>query len=103
MEVKLLDITDDVFLYYRENIGRNKKSDRETIRKKLTRNKMMSIPVDRDDYGFGEAVAYSYGNMRFLVQDNTVQWVKNHQKRLPMWYKDIKLHRDIGSMLEIYE
>lgn len=101
MDIKILDIADSAYLYYKKTVKGNKYTTKDQVARKLTRNMLLSLPTKRTKDGQG--VVYAYGHMRFMVRNNIVEWVDDTQKQLPMWFLDKEKHKKLTEQLEIYE
>lgn len=95
----LLKLSDKAYEHYITRTSRNKKTCRLTAAKKMTRNLALSIRLTKTRDGSG--VIYSYGDMRFMVKNSTVEWIENGHKRLPMWYKNKKKYDELNRQLGI--
>jgi hypothetical protein len=101
MKMQILDITDSVYINYKKVVKGSRYITKEQAAKKLTRNMLLSLPTKRTKDGQG--VVYAYGHMRFMVKNNTVEWLEDDHKKLPMWFLDKEKHEQLTVELGIYE
>lgn len=95
--MNLLKLKRNVAKYYRTQIKGNENDDLLTIRKKLTRNVLLSRKAEpsRND----NKKLYFYGNLQILVVNNKVVWLKNGDKKLS-WI-DYKRKHELNELLKI--
>ena len=91
-----LTLSDTAYRYYIKNTKRNANTTKEQAELKMTRNMMLALPYKKKR----NKVWYSYGHLRFAVENNTVHWIKNNCKKHVVWYKDmekyLKLNEELG-------
>lgn len=99
MDIELLDITDSVYYKVSKGIKNNKNESRELVRRKLTRNMLLGIPINKTKYDSG--TEYSFDRERFLVEDGVVTWIDYDRPRLPIWFLKREEFRALNEKLEI--
>lgn len=88
--------------YYKRHVKGNGNISTELANKKITRNKELAFIYRKDDDSKkNPRVWYSYGMLRFMVQDGEVRWMENHRKKFPMWYKDWDKYNALNTYLQI--
>ncbi|MED3792448.1 hypothetical protein P4571_08325 [Niallia alba] len=96
--MKILQISKNVFDYYRNNVKGNENTSSEQIQRKLTRNMLLAHKVDSTGY---HGQMYQYGCLWFVVNKRgKVTWIKNGCFPPTNWKLDtkryIELNRDLG-------
>jgi hypothetical protein len=104
IKLKILELTDKVFQYYRENTRDNKNISRDQAARKLTRNVMLAKevpPRNAIDRLLGNKM-YHYGNLHLVVRRGKVVHIKNYknQNNYKGWefnpHKYVELTKKLG-------
>lgn len=81
--IKLLEVSQGAFKYYRENVSGNENTSYAQVQRKLTRN--MLLAHEFEPIEGKEGILYQYGCMKFIVRNNRVIWIRNKIKKLDFW------------------
>lgn len=95
--IKILKLNQNSLIYYRNRVNRNKYTSLIDTRKKLTRNMYLSF-IYKASKG---RTWYTYGNLRFMVKDDVVEWIENGHSQHPKWEKDISKYLELSRVLGI--
>jgi hypothetical protein len=101
-ELKMLKLNDNSYEYYRNKVKGNENISREQAERKLTRNSLLSFVYMKDSPAKkNPRTWYSYGALRFMVQNNEVKWIENNCRVYPMWYLDTAKYMSLSDELGI--
>lgn len=95
--IKILKLNQNSLIYYRNRVNRNQKATEREIQLKLTRNKMLAL-IYKTSKG---KTWYTYGNLKFMVEDDVVEWIENGHSQHPKWEKDISKYLELSRVLGI--
>lgn len=96
-DIKILKLSRSSFDYYRKNVGLNSNITMIDAQTKLTRNKILALP-----YKMSKGKTwYAYGNLRFMIKDDVIEWIENGHSQHPKWTKDINKYKELSKRLGI--
>lgn len=95
--INLLKLNESSYKYYCKNVNVNSLSTLTDARLKMTRNMHLSIIYKTNK----KKTWYAYGNLRFMVKDDVVEWIENGHLQHPKWEKDMNKYRELSKKLGI--
>lgn len=96
-DIKILKLSKNSFDYYRKNVNINSSITISDAQIKLTRNKILALP-----YKISKGKTwYAYGNLRFMVKDDVIEWIENGHSQHPKWKKDVEKYKELSKRLGI--
>lgn len=100
----LLTLNTDALNYYKKNVKGNVNTTEDQARRKMTRNMMLAHAYQQDGSAKKHPRTwYSYGCLRFIVKNGEVTWMKNNNRLIYQWKKDIEKYNELNKLLEIEE
>lgn len=103
LELDTIKFNKSTFNYYKKHVKGDIDIDLETANKKITRNMYLALAYKKKNHKDGMKIWYSYGALRFMVQNSEVKWIENHCAGFPMWYKDWDKYTELSKELGIDE
>jgi hypothetical protein len=97
MRPKILQISKNVYEYYRTKVRGNQRASSELIQKKLTRNVHLALKVEVDE----KRTLYMYGNLHIWVRGNKIYHIRNVKNNGDWFYKDMKKYEELNELLGI--
>lgn len=102
--IKLLTLSENSLNYYRKNVKGNENIPEEQARRKMTRNMMLAFQYKKDsEKKKYPRVWHTYGCLRFIVKNNEVISILNHQPVYKVWEKDWDRYVGLNKEFEIDE
>jgi hypothetical protein len=104
IKLKILELTDEVFDYYRENTRHNKDITRDQAARKLSRNIMLAkeVPPRNERDRLLNNRMYHFGNLHIVVRDGIIIHLRNYknQQNYRGWeldrFKFVELTKEFG-------
>lgn len=101
---KFLDFSVGSFDYYQRFVKGNEDISLDQARRKITRNMLLSAAYKRDSPNKeSPRTWYAYGILHFIVKDNTVTWIQNHQPIVKGWKLDYDEYKRLSERFGIDE
>lgn len=97
---KLLKVSSNALQEYRNTVKGNMNSPKLEVRKKLTRNVLLSKDTVIEKDGIK---TYHYGNLTIAVEGKTILFIRNHKGKLSKFNKDSKRYYELNRELQIKE
>lgn len=102
--IDFLTFNESTLNYYRKSIRGNEDISEDQARRKMTRNMMLAYPYRQESRAKKHPrTFYTYGSLRFIVRDNIVISLINHQKVFKVWKKDWDKYNELNIRFEIDE
>jgi hypothetical protein len=102
--IRLLNLKESAFNYYRTNVKGNLNISFEQAQKKLSRNVLLAVERTSLKNILKCQQEWIYGNLRIIVRFGTIIEIENHiQDVVPGWVCDQKKYEAISKELGIYE
>ncbi|MGG0667771.1 hypothetical protein ABE073_04495 [Lederbergia citrisecunda] len=100
----LLSLNKHSLDYYRRFVKGNLGISEDQASRKMSRNMLLAYPYKYDSLTKQRPrVWYAYGCLRFIVRDNEVIWMQNHQPVFKVWYKDLEKYERLNKEFGIEE
>ena len=102
--IRLLNLKESAFDYYRNNVKGNVNITFDQARRKLTRNVLLAVERTNLKNLLKCKQVYIYGNMRIIVRFGTIVEIENYiTDVVPNWTKDEEKYEQITKELGIHE
>lgn len=102
--VEFLTFNESTLNYYRKKVKGNEDISDDQARRKMTRNMLLAYPYKRESsVKKHPRTWYSYGSLRFIVKDNKVTSLINHQRVFKAWVKDWDKYKELNARFDIEE
>lgn len=95
--MKIYEIDDKVYQYYRFKVKGNRHVTFEEAQRKLSRNVAMAAKIQLDDDKF----LYLYGNLHIFIEGDKIFRIKNHWINNNWFYKNRQQQQAMNQELDL--